>query len=83
MTETQNSGFQREPEPDRSPQGLQYQGYSLDRSAVGVNGIGLRTTPDYSKALFSRGPLSGGQFNNTGNAKSTTVGSFSNPEEGE
>jgi len=47
-----------------------------------VNGVGLRSTPDYSKALFSR-PLSGSQFEGNGNAKSTTVGTFTSPEEGE
>ena len=81
MAETEG-GFQTPEQPDRSPQGLQYQGYSLDRRAVGVNGVGLRSTPDYSKALFSR-PLSGSQFEGNGNAKSTTVGTFTSPEEGE
>ena len=63
------TGFQTPGQPDRTRQGLQYQSYSLDQGAIGVNGIARRVAPDYSRALFSRPPLSGGQMGN-GNARS-------------
>jgi len=66
-----SAGFQTPGQPDRSASGLQYQSYSLDTRARGVNGLGRRAAPDYSHALFSSPPrISGGQFGG-GNAKSS------------